>query len=582
MVEKKCIEIITQRAQAGNKLTNDQWQSLIALHRTLLHEYHDFFLASQHPTASSALRRLATKYAMPARMWRNGIHVFLELLRQQLPESHDHMLAFVYIAYSMMAILMESVPSFVETWIECLGDLARYRTAIEKVDMRDREIWSNVARMWYNKAADRSPNIGRIQHHLAVLARPNIVMQLFYYSKALVAVVPFTNARDSVMLLFTSFLDKEKAEAQYQKYTAVESSLVTAWGLAFTRGSISAFNHHSEVFLAGLDGHISRTTIRWKTQGPEVASSLIAGILDYGNEDNHLWTLYKKHMEKIKAAQEVTNNRAGQQALLAADGSHTKEKQPQQAVDNFHIKEELRIEYWTLKDTLPEDRPGARPGKRYDKDSTFSSSQEVATHALSVWCKVTSIVAAKIGDKNTVPYMHTTLAFLWSLSFIPGALVYLEKYVPWSKLVIFLNTLGRSGVYDAQVESAEFPQSRSGVGRQLPEDFAMRGLVWAAYYYPTDSFTGQVVDEDDRQLELPSHAGPRAERCLWLGARIASVSVLSHWDNFKQHPCNSLQLGRYMQYNVETEQFSATEYALSLTAVDALDTFENSPSQQRP
>ena len=148
MVEKKCVEVCTDRAKSAEKLKDDQWQALIALHRTLLHEHHDFFLASQHPTASAALRRLANKYAMPARMWRHGIHAFLELLRQQLPTSLDHMLTFVYIAYSMMALLLESVPFFTETWIECLGDLARYRMAIEEADLRDREIWSNVARMW--------------------------------------------------------------------------------------------------------------------------------------------------------------------------------------------------------------------------------------------------------------------------------------------------------------------------------------------------------------------------------------------------------------------------------------------------
>src|SRR5271170_3783115 len=193
MVEKKCVEIDSQQASATNKLSNEQWQALIALHRTLLHEHHDFFLASQHPSASPALRRLATKYAMPARMWRHGIHSFLELLRHRLPSSLDHMLAFVYLAYSMMAVLMESVPSFEETWIECLGDLARYRMAIEEADDRDREIWSGVARMWYDKAVDRSPNVGRIQDHLAVLSRPNIVQRLFYYSKALVSVISFIN-----------------------------------------------------------------------------------------------------------------------------------------------------------------------------------------------------------------------------------------------------------------------------------------------------------------------------------------------------------------------------------------------------
>ncbi|KIW21798.1 uncharacterized protein PV07_12774, partial [Cladophialophora immunda] len=117
MVEKKCVEICAQQAQTTTKLSNEQWQALIALHRTLLHKHHDFFLASQHPTASPALRRLPAKYAMPARMWRHGIYSFLELLRHRLPYSLEHMLSFVYLAYQMMGLLMESVPAFHETWI---------------------------------------------------------------------------------------------------------------------------------------------------------------------------------------------------------------------------------------------------------------------------------------------------------------------------------------------------------------------------------------------------------------------------------------------------------------------------------
>lgn len=154
MVEAKCIDVDDKQSLAAQeknpskqtKLTPEQWQALIALHKTLLHEHHDFFLASQHPSASPALSRLAAKYSMPARMWRHGIHAFLEVLRHRLPESLDHMLAFIYIAYSMMALLYETVPTFEDTWIECLGDLGRYRMAIEDDDIRDREVWSGVAR----------------------------------------------------------------------------------------------------------------------------------------------------------------------------------------------------------------------------------------------------------------------------------------------------------------------------------------------------------------------------------------------------------------------------------------------------
>src|SRR5271154_4603089 len=240
MVEKKCVEIDGQQASSTNKLSHEQYQALIALHRTLLHEHHDFFLASQHPSASPALRRLASKYAMPARMWRHGIHSFLELLRHRLPASLDHMLAFIYLAYSMMALLYETVPAFEDTWIECLGDLARYRLAIEDDDIRDRKVWTGVARHWYSKASDKAPTTGRLYHHLAILARPNALQQLFCYSKSLCVVVPFTSARESILTLFEPVLNTDNAQGQY-RLPPLDMSFVKAHGLLFTNKDMDKF-----------------------------------------------------------------------------------------------------------------------------------------------------------------------------------------------------------------------------------------------------------------------------------------------------------------------------------------------------
>jgi len=47
----------------------------------------------------------------------------------------------------MMALLIESVPSFEETWIGCLGDLTRYRVTIEGVDLRDCKVSPGLGRM---------------------------------------------------------------------------------------------------------------------------------------------------------------------------------------------------------------------------------------------------------------------------------------------------------------------------------------------------------------------------------------------------------------------------------------------------
>jgi hypothetical protein len=104
-------------------------------------------------------------------------------------------------------LLLETVPAFEDTWIECLGDLGRYRMAIEDDNVRDREVWAQVARQWYLKSANHSPMTGRLYHHLAILARLDALPQLLYYGKSLAVPVPFTVARESIMTLFEPTLN---------------------------------------------------------------------------------------------------------------------------------------------------------------------------------------------------------------------------------------------------------------------------------------------------------------------------------------------------------------------------------------
>lgn len=159
------------------------------------------------------------------------------------------------------------------------------------------------------------------------------------------------------------------------------------------------------------------------------------------------------------------------------------------------------------------------------KDATFSGAQDAVAHACHLFYSSIDVVLQRLGDKNILPFAHVVLAFLNSMAYVPQALLYVEGQVPWESIVTFLNTLGRSGVVESRFEGSAFPQPLSGTGRQLPEDFIMRGLVWAKHYFPSGFFEGQVVDEDERTLELPSHVAPRAERCLWLGVQLATVSL---------------------------------------------------------
>ncbi|GIK00290.1 hypothetical protein Aspvir_004312 [Aspergillus viridinutans] len=502
MVEKKCIEIDKQQSESKTALSPLQWQALIALHRTLLNEHHDFFLASQHPSASPMLKRLAEKYAMPARMWRYGIHSFLELLRHRLPDSLEHMLTFIYMAYSMMTLLLESVRAFEETWIECLGDLARYRMAVEEVDLRDREIWAGVARYWYNKAADRNPDVGRIQHHLAVLARPDVVQQLFYYTKSLVSVHSFPSTRESIPSLFNPLLNAPKAHHHYPLIAA----FVLAHGYLFYRNPAPQFYRSAEEFLAHLDTHVGRMGAAFKMQGVYMSSCNFAAIFEYNHPDAALPA--KFHPGGIH------------QGRSALETQPTSAKTSTSACD-LHLTEDGSM--------------ASTDGRMYSPLSLYASCLTFQSF---------SVLLDQIGNKNIYPTVHISLAFLWCLALNGNTSIeYVEAFVPWRKIATFLNTMFRDDADIRIFESPHFPTVEER--KQLPEDFFIRGQLWSQLYFPPHFFEDSLIEDEGRFIELPSLNVSRMYRCLWLGVKLATFN-------------------RWMTYDPVSRKFSVTPLALRL------------------
>jgi hypothetical protein len=380
MVETKCIHVDrTQAAALQNGLDSNtippriDWQMLIALHRTLLHEHHDFFLASQHPSAFPALQRLAAKYSMSARMWKHGIHSFLELLRCRLPESMDYMLAFIHLAYQMMALLYETVPAFEDTWIECLGDLSRYRMAIEDEDIQDRETWADVARSWYNKAADKNPSLGRLYHHLAILARPNALQQLYYYARSLTCVIPFPSARESILNLLDPILGRSNAPT-------INESFIQAHGVLFGKVSVEKLEDARFAFQSQLDNHIGREAVKWKEQGVHIAVANIAGLFHYGHSDSILRQIFVLH---------------NKQRNCSASGSFQSEEESRS----------LSVEQDSLLSSMTEVEVSAKLDT-LASDFTFSQAYLLTMTTLS-------LVLRRTDDKNVLPHVHVLLSFFF-------------------------------------------------------------------------------------------------------------------------------------------------------------------------
>ena len=152
--------------------------------------------------------------------------------------------------------------------------------------------------------------------------------------------------------------------------------------------------------------------------------------------------------------------------------------------------------------------------------------------ARSFMVAVYEIVVRRWGDPNTLPFLHTILAFMYHVSRYPAAMVHLEKEFPRKLTALMLNYLHRSCQSEHGIDSADFPGAhKNDTPRPLPEDFALRGLIYTEGYYPISWFRNSKVEEDEKYFELASMTNQRKERLLWLGRRLATSGQWLIWDN---------------------------------------------------
>ncbi|KAL9081889.1 MAG: hypothetical protein Q9159_006939 [Coniocarpon cinnabarinum] len=473
IVEAKCVNVVNehsqtpQHAQSAEKTKAsvsqvEHYPALIALHRTLLHEHHDFFLASQHPSAGKSIKELATKYSMPARMWKHGIHNFLELLRHRLPDSLEYMLAFIYLAYQMMALLFETVPTFEDTWIECLGDLARYRMAIEDEDIRDRENWTNVARYWYMRAADKNCDVGRL------------LPQLSLYCRSLIANQPFISSRESILTLF------EPALARLGKANPARPMSNDLWFVIWhasmfgVKVAPEVSKRAQEVFLSGLDSQLAQLSSRSPIWGAWLASCNIAALLKYGCTDSGL--------RGSLAPQEKPSDRPSCRSP-------------------------------------PRERGVPDPDDIAEDDAT-QANVSVEWHFFIECCK---IAFRRTGDTNVLPLVSVILVFLWSLSRTPHGAVYINRFIPWDVIATYINALNKSlerSWFSNTIASQKLPQPGEKL-KLLPEYYVERGQVWSNDTFPANYFATASLDIDSRFIEDSTYIERRKSELKLLAAHIA-------------------------------------------------------------
>ncbi|KAI7721490.1 hypothetical protein KC353_g1300, partial [Hortaea werneckii] len=497
MVESKCINIdAAQASECPTKLAREQWQALVALHRTLLYEHYDFLMATQHPLATAELKALPARYCMPARMWKHAIHSFLEVLRHRRPDSHEYMLAFVYLTYQMMALLLETVPSFEDTWVECLGDLARYRMAIEE----DRDLyshWAGVASSWYIKATDKHPEAGRLYHHLGILERPSL-QKFACYGKSQTCVIPFPNTKDSMTLLCTPLAEDENAAKTASRST--EASLCKMFALIYLQNPAEAVDVAQKLALGLLE---RPGGFRWKDNGVALAISSTSALLEHGSLANPIRAAYDSAIQ-----QHLRNTGPANAARSSSSDGQTDSQSSREPAQSAN-----------------------QPLLTNTRDITFTVLNSALRHGVV---------------DDILPCVHVMLLFLNSVILIKkhhnhhhhtvGKLLELEG-VSWGQLSLFLNTLVHLvGGLPQEVISCALRGSFSLAEKKilgrflLPEDFTMRGLVWSYFAYDSRLFD-DCGDPHERFVESGRTVEARRERVLYYGLRLAFESSYITFDS---------------------------------------------------
>jgi hypothetical protein len=192
-------------------------------------------------------------------------------------------------------------------------------------------------------------------------------------------------------------------------------------------------------------------------------------------------------------------------------------------------------------------------------DTVSESTSKQLEDALTLFIQTYDIVCRRFGDPNILPYLNTTLVFVYHLTFYPEAISRIASKFPWKLTATMLNTLIDSCKNYTRIEGDYIPHSESNP-RPLPEDFAMRGLLWADKVYTSDWFVNDKIDDDEKYFEVASMAEERKDRVLWLGCKIAALD------------------GQFLRYDSQNHQFTvAPQYDLNLettmplTPVDSLE-----------
>lgn len=312
--------------------------------------------------------------------------------------------------------------------------------------------------------------------NLANIDRPDTLLELFYWTTALVSVYPFPYARKPLNGLLESY------QGLCLQHGSMVFALLATHGVLLSHGSTEHFLTLENQFLS-----LMRRETGFSGEGElhlvYIMSSNFASFLEYGAVNSVVAAEFRQYYGRNTAS-------------AHADA----------------------IE-WAASKAIDKARPNGG-----SVDTPLPMLPWTAFHGGSFAFHTLQLLLDRMEDRSVRPGVHVSLAFIWCLALHPLAIRHIEQVIPWSAIAQYLNSLFSPSIMVPKIEEESFPLIDGIIVQQLPEDFLIQGQIWSQLYYPEYFFKGVKFRSRRPDIEESTTSIIRDHRCLWLGVRISTVS----------------------------------------------------------
>ncbi|KAH3662587.1 hypothetical protein OGAPHI_005839 [Ogataea philodendri] len=443
----------------------------------LLDHYYDFLLYALSPTSARAGRPLVTNYRILRRMWVYGVVSFLEVLKNVAAIFVDHEVCGCFIAYAfnIISCLTDAQLGVEGWWAEKLGDLSRMAIALYPARYMD---WKISSVYWYQLAMRTQFGHGKIYYHMCTVESDNLEA-LVDIGKSVTCRDPFAptlqylrlivdnvcaqrNILSSVEMAMIDFVKIHKILLMPNYNTNIEmANLVSHYSSHFglDSSSIDYFQLRGDMSSALSSDKLNF----WFQKGANFALCNINHLIGFGDCRNPFAKLFElpealKQRKDKKDKRRKSKTETGEEMIRPADS---------EAIYNSTAAEQDENSWFTLLDFVNKGviELSMNMLKQYLSGPLPSSTQHVI-----VWLYFIAAVG-----KATQKYPASKPLFSYILS----------RYIPWMKLVPYLNDIlfivrssnETRAVIEAQSHQGDILDYYSG-NEKLWEVWKCWGSIW--------------------------------------------------------------------------------------------------------